>query len=106
MKSSSSDLSLKANINLFGKSNRIPIGDKFKKNNNYNKYNIIYNSPYKSINDILSSSNNSNVYKNLYSLNNSIINNDNKISLSQSNVQIKFFKFLEKENNNKQKIMY
>ena len=106
LKSSSSDLSLKANINLFGKSNRIPIGDKFKKNNNYNKYNIIYNSPYKSINDILSSSNNSNVYKNLYSLNNSIINNDNKISLSQSNVQIKFFKFLEKENNNKQKIMY
>ena len=103
LKSSSSNLSLKANINLFGKSNRSPIGDKFKKRNNYNKYNIIYNSPYKSINDILSSSNNSNVYKNLYSLNNSIINNDNKISLSQSNVQIKFFKFLEKENNKQKK---
>ena len=103
LKSSDSDFNLKPNINLFWSKNRNSLGVKFKDDIIYNKCNIIYNSPYKLGSDILSS-NNSIGFKNLVSLNNSIINNDNKISLTQSSVQINLPKFLKNEYNSKKNI--
>jgi len=50
------------------------------------------------------SSNNSIGFKNLVSLNNDIINNDNKISLTQSSIQINLPKFLKNEYNSKKNI--
>jgi serine/threonine protein kinase len=93
-----SKLISKANTNLIGKRDRILSGVNLKENNNYNRYNIKYNLLKKNSNNIILG-NISNVYGSLNSFN--IINNKNKISLTQSNEQIQY---LEKEYNDKKKI--